>query len=99
MRLKTILTVSVLLAAPAAAQDTSKGDHTVTATSTVPVIAGRKSSLYVRERALPGVLKSGADDKVVLFVHGAGAGAADRLRDQLHDQLSRRPDQYRLRLE
>ena len=44
-------------------------------TSTVPVIAGKKSSLYVRERALPAVLKSGAGDKVVLFVHGAGTPA------------------------
>ena len=75
MRLKTILALSVLLAAPAAAQDTSTRDHTVTVTSTVPVIAGKKSSLYVRERALPAVLKSGAGDKVVLFVHGAGTPA------------------------
>lgn len=61
--------------APAQAQDTVSRDHTVTVTSTVPAIAGQKSSLYVRERALPGVLKNGAGDKVVLFVHGAGTPA------------------------
>ncbi len=53
----------------------SSRDHTVTVISTVPAIAGQKSTLYVRERALPGVLKRGAGDKVVLFVHGAGTPA------------------------
>jgi pimeloyl-ACP methyl ester carboxylesterase len=66
---------ALLLAIPATAQETRSRDHTVTVTSTVPVIAGKKSSLYVRERALPSVLKSGAGDKVVLFVHGAGTPA------------------------
>ena len=41
----------------------------------MPVIAGQKSTLYVRERALPEVLRNGAGDKVVLFVHGAGTPA------------------------
>lgn len=63
------------LAAPAAAQDTVSRDHTVTVTSQVPVLAGQKSTLYVRERALPQVLRKGAGDKVVLFVHGAGTPA------------------------
>ena len=65
-------------AAPADETDLRKvgsRDHTVTLTSTVPVIAGKTSTLYVRERALPWVLRNGAGDKVVLFVHGAGTPA------------------------
>jgi pimeloyl-ACP methyl ester carboxylesterase len=64
-----------LLACPAWAKEVPMRDHTVTVTSTVPVIAGEKSTLYVRERALPKVLRQGAGDKVVLFVHGAGTPA------------------------
>lgn len=64
-----------LLAVPAFAQDIATRNHTVTVTSTVPAIAGQKSTLYVRERALPQVLRDGAGDKVVLFVHGAGTPA------------------------
>ena len=41
----------------------------------MPAISGQKSTLYVRERALPSVLRNGAGDKVVLFVHGAGTPA------------------------
>jgi pimeloyl-ACP methyl ester carboxylesterase len=63
------------LAAPALAQETQIRDHTVTVISTVPVIAGQKSELYVRERALPEVMRQGASDKIVLFVHGAGTPA------------------------
>jgi len=63
------------LAAPALAQETQARDHSVTVTSIVPVIAGKKSKLYLRERALPQVLRNGAGDKVVLFVHGAGTPA------------------------
>jgi pimeloyl-ACP methyl ester carboxylesterase len=63
------------LCAPAVAQEVGTRDHRVTVISTVPVIAGQKSMLYVRERALPSVLRSGAGDKVVLFVHGAGTPA------------------------
>src|SRR5579883_1917974 len=70
-----LVAAALVLAAPAAAQQTLSRDHTVTVTSTVPVIAGQKSALYVRERALPRVLRSGAGDKVVLFVHGAGTPA------------------------
>ncbi len=65
----------LLLATPAMAEETVTRDHTVSVTSTVPVIAGRKSTLYVRERATPQVLKHGAGGKVVLFVHGAGTPA------------------------
>lgn len=63
------------LTAPAVAQEIASRDHSVTVTSTVPVIAGQKSMLYVRERATPAILKNGAGDKVVLFVHGAGTPA------------------------
>jgi pimeloyl-ACP methyl ester carboxylesterase len=64
-----------LLASPAFADDIPTRDHTVTVVSTVPAIAGRKSTLYVRERGLPKVLRHGAGNKVVLFVHGAGTPA------------------------
>ncbi|HWY63992.1 MAG TPA: alpha/beta fold hydrolase, partial [Rhizomicrobium sp.] len=63
------------LYAPALAQEVQTRDHSVTVTSTVPVIAGKKSKLYLRERALPDVMRKGAGDKVVLFVHGAGTPA------------------------
>ena len=74
-RLWMALSLLLALGAAAPAEETRSRDHTVTAISTVPVIAGKKSTLYVRERALPPVLKSGAGDKVVLFVHGAGTPA------------------------
>jgi pimeloyl-ACP methyl ester carboxylesterase len=64
-----------LLASPAFADDIPTRDHTVTVISTVPAIAGQKAKLYVRERALPKVLRHGAGGKVVLFVHGAGTPA------------------------
>jgi pimeloyl-ACP methyl ester carboxylesterase len=72
---RILLAALMLAAAPAVAQETTSRDHTVTVTSTVPVIAGKKSSLYLRERALPDVIRRGAGDKVVLFVHGAGTPA------------------------
>ena len=72
---RVLVAAALLLAAPAFAQETASRDHTVTVTSTVPVIAGQKSTLYVRERALPEVLRNGAGDKVVLFIHGAGTPA------------------------
>jgi pimeloyl-ACP methyl ester carboxylesterase len=74
-RLTRILALSVLLSTPALAQETSTREHTVTVISTVPVIAGQKSKLYLRERALPAALRKGAGDRVVLFVHGAGTPA------------------------
>jgi pimeloyl-ACP methyl ester carboxylesterase len=70
-----VFAAALLLAAPATAQETVSRDHTVTVTSMVPVISGQKSTLYVRERALPSVLRNGAGAKVVLFVHGAGTPA------------------------
>jgi pimeloyl-ACP methyl ester carboxylesterase len=50
-------------------------DHYVGIKSTVPAIAGQDAKLYVRERGTAAVLKHGAGDKVVLFVHGAGTPA------------------------
>lgn len=72
---RLMFAAALLLAVPASAQQTKSRDHTVTVISMVPVLAGKKSTLYVRERALPAVLKNGAGDKVVLFVHGAGTPA------------------------
>ena len=70
-----LVAAASLLAGPAFAQETASRDHTVTVTSAVPVIAGQPSTLYLRERALPEVLRNGAGDKVLLFVHGAGTPA------------------------
>ena len=65
--------LAVLAAGTAQAQ--GMREHSVTVTSTVPAIAGQKVQLYLRERALPEVLRRGAGDKVVLFIHGAGTPA------------------------
>jgi pimeloyl-ACP methyl ester carboxylesterase len=52
-------------------------DHYVRVRSTVPVIAGQTTQIYVRELVRAGaVLRDGAmTDQVVLFVHGAGTPA------------------------
>jgi pimeloyl-ACP methyl ester carboxylesterase len=51
-------------------------DHYVRVHSTVPAINGQITQIYVREVVRPGmVLREGAGDKVVLFVHGAGTPA------------------------
>jgi pimeloyl-ACP methyl ester carboxylesterase len=52
-------------------------DHYVRVKSTVPAIAGQATQIYVRERALAGpVLRNSTpNDRVVLFVHGAGTPA------------------------
>lgn len=70
---------------PAAAQPTAGEDsqqiltvdHYVPNVSTVPAIAGQTVQLYVRERVKPATIQRGAppDDRVVLFVHGAGTPA------------------------
>lgn len=70
-----VLALLALPAWPALAEEALTRDHIVVVTSTVPAIAGQPSKLYVRERALPRVLRHGAGDKVVLFVHGAGTPA------------------------
>jgi pimeloyl-ACP methyl ester carboxylesterase len=75
IRLTAALPLLAALAVPATAQQVATRDHTVSVTSAVPVIAGKRSTLYVRERATQAVLKNGAGDKVVLFVHGAGTPA------------------------
>jgi hypothetical protein len=59
---RVLVAAALLLAAPAFAQETVTRDHTVTVTSAVPAIAGQPSTLYVRERALPDVLRNGAGD-------------------------------------
>ncbi len=69
------LPLLVGLCVPVLAQEVGSRDHSITVTSKVPAIAGKKSMLYVRERGLPDVLRKGAGDKVVLFVHGAGTPA------------------------
>lgn len=52
-------------------------DHYVGAQSSMPAIDGRTAEIYVRERVAAGVLARTADfeDRVVLFVHGAGTPA------------------------
>jgi pimeloyl-ACP methyl ester carboxylesterase len=52
-------------------------DHYVPHVSTVPAMAGETAQLYVRERVSAGMLARAADfdDRVVLFVHGAGTPA------------------------
>jgi len=74
-RLWMALPLLLGLCAPSLAQQTQTRDHSVTVTSQVPFLAGKKSKLYLRERALPEVMRKGAGDKVVLFVHGAGTPA------------------------
>jgi pimeloyl-ACP methyl ester carboxylesterase len=74
-----------LAAAPAIAQPTPGEDsqrlltvdHYVPNRSTVPSIAGETVQLYVRERVKPATIQRAAprDDRVVLFVHGAGTPA------------------------
>ena len=52
-------------------------DHYVANDSAVPAIAGQKTAVYVRERVKPATVLRGMppDDRVVLFVHGAGTPA------------------------
>jgi pimeloyl-ACP methyl ester carboxylesterase len=52
-------------------------DHYVQQISAVPAVAGETTQLYLRERVRAGLaLRDGvADDRVVLFVHGAGTPA------------------------
>lgn len=71
----------ILLSAPLAfADDSSKLlriDHYVGVRSTVPAIEGQTAQIYVREVALAGTVIRGAvpNDRVVLFIHGAGTPA------------------------
>jgi pimeloyl-ACP methyl ester carboxylesterase len=83
MKRAWILT-AVLVAAGAAVQIAADDgqkllsvDHYVRVTSTVPAIVGQPAQLYVRERVLAGTALRGrsVENRVVLFVHGAGTPA------------------------
>jgi pimeloyl-ACP methyl ester carboxylesterase len=65
---------------PTSAEDSQRiltVDHYVANASTVPAIEGETVQIYVRERVKPATIQRGAppDDRVVLFVHGAGTPA------------------------
>jgi len=85
IRTFSIVAVAMGISAAAVAQPSSNEDssrlltvdHYVRHLSTVPSIAGELVQLYVRERARAGTTMRGAslDDRVVLFVHGAGTPA------------------------
>ena len=85
MRTIAIVFIALLAAAPAAAQPTAGEDsqhiltvdHYVPNNSLVPAILGETVQIYVRERVKPATIQRGAprDDRVVLFVHGAGTPA------------------------
>jgi len=67
-------------AQPATADDSQHiltVDHYVANQSIVPAINGQTVQIYVRERVKPATIARGAppDDRVVLFVHGAGTPA------------------------
>jgi pimeloyl-ACP methyl ester carboxylesterase len=68
-------------AAQASANEDSQAiltvDHYVANQSVVPSLAGQLTQIYVRERVKPATVLRGApaDDRVVLFVHGAGTPA------------------------
>ncbi len=85
MRTTAIASITVLAAALASAQPTAGEDsqqiltvdHYVPNESIVPSMRGQIVQLYVRERVKPATIARGAprDDRVVLFVHGAGTPA------------------------
>ncbi len=75
IRMLAATLLSGALAATALAAETESRDHYVGVGSNDPAVIGQHLKLYVRERARPEVLKRGAGDKVVLFVHGAGTPA------------------------
>jgi pimeloyl-ACP methyl ester carboxylesterase len=82
---RTIVFVATLAAGVANAQATPGEDsqhiltvdHYVPNDSLVPSILGETVQIYVRERVKPATIQRGAprDDRVVLFVHGAGTPA------------------------
>ena len=74
------IAVLALLALPCVADDADRllsVDHYVGVRSTVPAIAGQIAPIYVREVALTRTLtrSSQLNDRVVLFIHGAGTPA------------------------
>lgn len=77
---RTILAVLPFVVQPAFCDDSEKLltiDHYVRVKSTVPVIAGQTTQIYVRElvKAGAGLREGSAADRIVLFVHGAGTPA------------------------
>ena len=85
MRTIAIVFVALLASGLAAAQPSAGEDsqhiltvdHYVPTRSAVPSIEGQTAQIYVRERVKPATIQRGAprDDRVVLFVHGAGTPA------------------------
>jgi pimeloyl-ACP methyl ester carboxylesterase len=78
MKTSTTVALSALMLAGVSAQSPTirTFEHRVSVTSTVPALNGRNVELYVRERASASIkLDAVADDRVVLFVHGAGTPA------------------------
>jgi pimeloyl-ACP methyl ester carboxylesterase len=81
----TAAVTAAFVAAPLGAQPSSGEDsqailtvdHYVANESIVPTMAGETVRIYVRERVKPATVLRGApaDDRVVLFVHGAGTPA------------------------
>jgi pimeloyl-ACP methyl ester carboxylesterase len=74
------LAAGLATAQPTAGEDSQHiltVDHYVPNRSTVPAVAGQTVQMYVRERVKPATIQRGAprDDRVVLFVHGAGTPA------------------------
>src|SRR5271163_4190929 len=72
-----ILAVLPFVLQPAFCDDAEKLltiDHYVRVKSTVPVIAGQTTQVYVRElvKAGTGLREGTINDRIVLFVHGAG---------------------------
>ncbi len=83
LALLSMLVAATVMAGPPAARAADDSDlvlsidHFVPHVSTVPVIAGQSSLIYLRERVKAGVVlrSPSANGKVVLFVHGAGTPA------------------------
>ncbi len=74
------LAAGLATAQPTAGEDSQRiltVDHYVANRSVVPSIEGQTVQLYVRERVKPATIQRGTprDDRVVLFVHGAGTPA------------------------
>jgi pimeloyl-ACP methyl ester carboxylesterase len=73
--------VAMMIAASAAAADDSQDlltiDHYVSVRSAVPAIHGQLSEIYVREkvRAATALRGTSLENRVVLFIHGAGTPA------------------------
>ena len=76
----TLAALEVASAQPTSGEDSQQiltVDHYVPNQSVVPSINGQTVQVYVRERVKPATIQRGTprDDRVVLFVHGAGTPA------------------------